>query len=156
MSSKNMLVFSIVVYNEFFWESITFNSLLSSFSKNKNNEEINIYIYDNSVRSQNIDFPEFENDINIKYFAFNENRGISKAYNHLVSLALKDGFKWIVFLDQDTMLPLDFYYKYFDSWESDPLPALPDNYKPYQDPKHRTHPLLKIRRDLRAAPWSLR
>ncbi len=115
MSSKNMLVFSIVVYNEFFWESITFNSLLSSFSKNKNNEEINIYIYDNSVRSQNIDFPEFENDINIKYFAFNENRGISKAYNHLVNLALKDGFKWIVFLDQDTMLSLDFYHKYFDS-----------------------------------------
>lgn len=113
--SKKIVVFSIVVYNELFWESITFNSLVSSFSKNKNNEEINIYIYDNSVRSKNINLPEFENDINIKYFAFNENRGISKAYNHLVSLALKDGFKWIVFLDQDTMLPLDFYYKYFDS-----------------------------------------
>lgn len=115
MSNKKIVVFSIVVYNELFWESITFNSLVSSFSKNKNNDEIHIYIYDNSVRSKNINLPEFENNINIKYFAFNENRGISKAYNHLVSLALKDGFKWIVFLDQDTMLPLDFYHKYFDS-----------------------------------------
>lgn len=30
-----------------------------------------------------------------------------------------------------------FYYKYFDSWESDPLPELPANYQPYVDPRHR-------------------
>lgn len=115
MSEKNLVVFSIVVYNEFFWECTVFNSLLLSFSENKKNEGINIYIYDNTVRSENVNLPEFQNEINIKYFSFNENRGISKAYNHLVNLALKDGFKWIVFLDQDTMLPLDFYLKYIDS-----------------------------------------
>ena len=60
MSNKKIVVFSIVVYNELFWESITFNSLVSSFSKNKNNDEIHIYIYDNSVRSKNINLPEFE------------------------------------------------------------------------------------------------
>lgn len=26
------------------------------------------------------------------------------------------------------------YYKYFDSWENDPLPALPAEYQPYRDP----------------------
>lgn len=26
------------------------------------------------------------------------------------------------------------YYKYFDSWESDPLPPLPEKYQPYKDP----------------------
>ena len=26
------------------------------------------------------------------------------------------------------------YYKYFDSWENDPLPPLPDKYQPYRDP----------------------
>lgn len=30
------------------------------------------------------------------------------------------------------------YYKYFDSWESDELPPLPPQYKPYQDPNHRS------------------
>lgn len=29
------------------------------------------------------------------------------------------------------------YYKYFDSWENDPLPELPENYKPYVDPDYR-------------------
>lgn len=29
------------------------------------------------------------------------------------------------------------YYKYFDSWENDPLPPLPSKYQPYLDPKHR-------------------
>lgn len=29
------------------------------------------------------------------------------------------------------------YYKYFDSWENDPLPELPSEYQPYVDPVHR-------------------
>lgn len=29
------------------------------------------------------------------------------------------------------------YYKYFDSWENDPLPPLPAKYQPYLDPKYR-------------------
>ena len=28
------------------------------------------------------------------------------------------------------------YYQYFDSWESDPLPELPSEYVPFQDPNH--------------------
>ena len=34
------------------------------------------------------------------------------------------------------------YYKYFDSWENDPLPALPPEYQPYQDPNHH-YPVLR-------------
>ena len=34
------------------------------------------------------------------------------------------------------------YYRYFDSWENDPLPELPQQYKPYQDPAHR-EPLIR-------------
>lgn len=34
------------------------------------------------------------------------------------------------------------YYSYFDSWESDPLPPLPDKYQPYVDPNHRD-PILR-------------
>lgn len=34
------------------------------------------------------------------------------------------------------------YYAYFDSWESDPLPDLPAQYKPYQDPNYKK-PLIK-------------
>ena len=29
------------------------------------------------------------------------------------------------------------YYKYFDSWENDELPPLPEEYQPYVDPEHR-------------------
>ncbi len=30
-----------------------------------------------------------------------------------------------------------FYYSYFDSWESDPLPELPSEYKPYKNPNRK-------------------
>lgn len=34
------------------------------------------------------------------------------------------------------------FYRYFDSWESDPLPPLPEKYKPYVDPNHH-EPVLR-------------
>lgn len=34
------------------------------------------------------------------------------------------------------------YYKYFDSWENDPLPELPKEYQPYVDPNHH-YPVLR-------------
>lgn len=34
------------------------------------------------------------------------------------------------------------YYRYFDSWENDPLPPLPEQYKPYEDPRHHV-PVLR-------------
>lgn len=108
------IVFSLVVYNEFYWEVESFKSLLSSYYKSGTSKSLNVYIFDNTVIQKKNEEPYFEK-INIKYLAFGENMGISKSYNYLVDVASNEGFEWIVFLDQDTRLSLDFYHKYIET-----------------------------------------
>ena len=114
----SMIVFSIVVHNEYYWEVDSYISLIASYNQfNKNKNDINIYIFDNTDNRKDITPPAQKNNIKIHYIALGENKGISKAYNYLAKIALKNGFEWIVFLDQDTHLPLDFYSKYIDKIE---------------------------------------
>lgn len=108
------IVFSLVVYNEFYWEVESFKSLISSYFNSAIYESLNIYIFDNTVVQKEIKEPYIER-VNIKYISFGENRGISKSYNYLADLASNEGFDWIVFLDQDTKLSLDFYPKYIET-----------------------------------------
>ena len=42
------------------------------------------------------------------YCSFPENRGLAHAYNMALAMAEKDGFDWLLTLDQDTLLPEDF------------------------------------------------
>ncbi|MEN6568923.1 MAG: glycosyltransferase [Rikenellaceae bacterium] len=112
--SKN-IVFSIIIYNENYWEVESFNSLLRSYELHNRKECISIYIFDNSVKSNSKPHPTLDKNIKIKYISFAENRGISRAYNYLTELALENEYEWIVFLDQDTRLPSDFYIKYLEA-----------------------------------------
>lgn len=111
---SSSIVFSLVVYNELYWEVQSFKTLISSYSNCGTSELLNIYIFDNTLIQKKTEMPTFEN-VNIKYITFGENRGISKSYNYLVDVASKEGFEWIVFLDQDTRLSMDFYPKYIET-----------------------------------------
>jgi GT2 family glycosyltransferase len=47
----------------------------------------------------------------VQYKADVENGGLAKAYNYALEIAQKEGFDWLLTLDQDTSLPIDFLCK---------------------------------------------
>lgn len=109
---ENTIIFSIVIYNEEYRNSVTFQSLISSYYQSNKNEKIHILIFDNTVSPEKNGSLSEDNNIDLTYFSFNENRGISRAYNFLNDVVISRDFKWIVFLDQDTVLPENFYQVY--------------------------------------------
>ena len=96
---ENTLIFSIVVYNEKYWDSVTFKSLLSSYHQSNKNEKIHILVFDNTISPNKFTPLLEENNVDVTYFSFNENRGISHAYNFLHNVATNKGFEdWTEFL----------------------------------------------------------
>lgn len=79
----------VVLYNQSFLESITFQTLLSKMTDN-------IFVYDNSQKAQEI------NLTNVYYYHNPNNSGLSSAYNSAASFARENGYKWLLLLDQDT------------------------------------------------------
>lgn len=64
-----------------------------------------IYIYDNSENeSENLKKKIYVNNLkrNIFYYSFNKNNGLSKAYNFLCKISIKNNIDYICLLDQDT------------------------------------------------------
>src|SRR5690606_3747179 len=79
---------------------------------------LSFYIYDNSAKPQVISL-ESENDIYYEHDC--NNSGISRAYNQGAKYAKENNKKWILVLDQDTVLPIDWYIAYYQ--------AVRDNYQ---------------------------
>lgn len=88
----------IVVYNIKITESKSFNSIFPLISSDDR-----ILIYDNSAVKQNIP-QEYETYSNIDYIWDNTNGGVAKAYNEGIKFAKKHNFKWVILLDQDTLI----------------------------------------------------
>lgn len=64
------------------------------------NEVDQIYVVDNS----DDDVIRMHSDDKIKYIKYGENKGIAKALNEGAKLAIKDRFKWLLTLDQDSKI----------------------------------------------------
>ena len=116
MSKKIALMgkifFGIVCFREKYWETNSFGDLIKSYNACANNENLHICIFDNTdIGDWNIsEIFQVENiGVNVSYTHDNRNSGISIAYNYFAKNALDNGFEWLVFLDQDTHLPLNFY-----------------------------------------------
>lgn len=108
---KNDLLFAIVTYKEKYFECLSFISLVRSFEAYKQ-EELNVIIVDNTdLDNWDVAKIEIEN-LNINYFHQKDNPGISFAYNRINDFAVENQFQWIVFLDQDTSLPIETYKVY--------------------------------------------
>lgn len=113
------LVFGIVLYHERIEESASYQSLLKSFrSYSSNGDTLNklfVIIFDNTP-TENKEIAErnlsVEDNTEVIYFTEGINRGISYAYNHIAGIAGKRNKEWLVFLDQDTHLPNNFYETY--------------------------------------------
>lgn len=112
-SKKKSLLFGIVTYKEKYWECDAYISLLESFKNdNKEDEDLFIFIVDNTdIEHWNIEKKISDKNVYIKYVNL-KNPGISVAYNKIIDYASLEDFKWVVFLDQDTKLPLESYHEY--------------------------------------------
>ncbi|WP_183148060.1 glycosyltransferase [Chryseobacterium nematophagum] len=117
-----MILYSIVSFREDYKESVVYKNLMRSFINSQGiNKKLHLFIYDNTdalewtLKADN----ETNADIHIYYIHNPDNVGISKAYNAIADFAKNNTFDHIVFLDQDTYLPLNFYsvYEKFSSLE---------------------------------------
>lgn len=60
-----------------------------------------VYIYDNSTVSVELEYPD-----NCVYLTENANLGIAHALNVIMRKAQEDGYKWVITIDQDSIVPL--------------------------------------------------
>ncbi|QQV03726.1 MULTISPECIES: glycosyltransferase [Chryseobacterium] len=117
MSNNNKpILFGIVSFREKYWKCKSFLSLIKSYKISQFDNNLNIAIYDNTdyeIWDVACDL-ELGSNIYIHYFRDQSNSGISAAFNHFSMVANINNFEWVVFLDQDTYLPKDFYRSYFE------------------------------------------
>ncbi len=96
----------IVLYKSLAIESPTLQTLLEAErAVSSNSLRISILIADNTPGGQNPGLlPE-----GVRYCAATDNPGLARPYNDALALAEKEGFTWLLTLDQDTQLPVNFF-----------------------------------------------
>lgn len=99
------LLIVIVLYKIRLEDSLTFKTVLNSLGTVNN--QLSIYIYDNSPESKQDDM--LYEGLDIKYLKDYNNAGISKAYNAAADYGRSKNKKWLLLLDQDSDLPIDFF-----------------------------------------------
>ena len=98
----------IVLYKMQPSESAAFRTLQATISALEDGKaHIKILLYDNTPGGQ--DAGVLPSDV--QYKADVENSGLAKAYNYALEIAHEEGFDWLLTLDQDTSLPIDFLCK---------------------------------------------
>lgn len=95
----------VVIYNRRPAESTTLQTLLRSRAYSaQSSVQADIFVWDNSPNAQRpIDLP-----VGTLYVSAPHNPGLSVAYNHALGVAEANGYDWLLTLDQDTGLPIDF------------------------------------------------
>jgi glycosyltransferase involved in cell wall biosynthesis len=96
----------IVLYKTRPNESTAFTTLVAELKRvQQPDDRLRVLLYDNSSGTQPLedDFPPY-----VFYHAAGHNTGIAGAYNYALSIARREGFNWMLTLDQDTQLPVDF------------------------------------------------
>jgi GT2 family glycosyltransferase len=98
----------VVLYKMKPRESVCFNSLQTAISNvQPEKAEIRVLLYDNTPGGQDTG----ELPSGVQYKADCENGGLARAYNYALKIAQEDGFDWLLTMDQDTTLPIDFLCK---------------------------------------------
>ena len=89
-------------------ESAALNTLQAAISCLEDGQaDIKILLYDNTPGGQDIGVLP----ASVQYKADLANGGLATAYNYALEVADKEGFDWLLTLDQDTRLPIDFLQK---------------------------------------------
>lgn len=95
----------VVIYRHLPMESSSLLTLVDSARQVKELDvRIKSVIADNTPGGQTVsDIPP-----SVTYRAYPENPGLAKPYNDALTMALEEGFDWLLTLDQDTSLPHEF------------------------------------------------
>ncbi|WP_370895463.1 glycosyltransferase [Chryseobacterium gossypii] len=111
-----MILFGLVCFREKYNKSITFIDLKNSYKYSNNpNKKLNLFVFDNTDSNDwCVSFERNTDGVFSYYFHDPKNPGISYAYNEIAIYAKKNGYQYIIFLDQDTHLPIDFYDQYYN------------------------------------------
>lgn len=103
------LAIVIVLYKTIYSESKTFITLREAINNVSEDEySFEILLYDNSPLSQIFE----ENNSNIYSYSYihdPDNGGLVSAYNMVLNLANKHNISWIMLLDQDSWLPVNYF-----------------------------------------------
>ena len=95
----------IVLYKMQPMESAAYTSIRAAISALANEKaEVKLLLYDNTPGGQDPGVLPLD----VQYQADIENSGLSRAYNYALNIAQQAGFEWLLTLDQDTSLPIDF------------------------------------------------
>lgn len=95
----------VVLYKLKLSESMTLNTLQKAFSCLRQGQaNIRILVYDNTPGGQDPGVLPG----NVEYKADVTNPGLAKAYDYALETAHREGFDWLLTLDQDTSLPVNF------------------------------------------------
>lgn len=98
----------IVLYKMQPRESAAFRTLRAAISGLEDGQaDIEILLYDNTPGGQDAGVLP----AGVRYKADVENGGLAKSYNYALEIAQEEGFDWLLTLDQDTSLPIDFLCK---------------------------------------------
>lgn len=93
----NKILYIVILYNQKFENTNVYISLLSKIDNIKD-----IYIWDNSLNELlNQDLL----DKGYNYIYSKNNMGVSYPYNRGLEYAMKNDYRWVTFLDQDTIFP---------------------------------------------------
>ena len=115
------ILFVIVLYKVRLTESLTFQSLNKTVKSFLPQIQVDLLICDNSPTSQfDINEDTGTNAFNVYYLHDSVNPGISLSYNRAVELALIKEKKWLLVLDQDTILPTEGLRKYINALKNWP------------------------------------
>ncbi|GGE91538.1 Glycosyltransferase, GT2 family [Chishuiella changwenlii] len=116
----NQILFIIVTYKEEFYKCNSYTTLINSFnSSSLENKKLNIFIADNTdIEGWECSIIKPDNNIFINYQKY-DNPGLSFAYNKGAEFAKENNYSWLVLLDQDTMLPTNFFDEYNDAINND-------------------------------------
>lgn len=121
------IVAGVVLFNP---EARTLNCLSSL-----NGQVERIYIFDNSIDTIKIKLPD-----NVVYLSEGENKGIAYALNKIMERAKADGYKWVLTMDQDSILPygmIEDFSKYLGRPEIGIIcPQVIDKRRKYMEAKH--------------------
>lgn len=95
----------IVLYEQTPQDSVSFQTLDAAIKHARPGKlSLKTFFYDNTPGGQaSSKYPDKSS-----YEAPGENRGIAEAYNRAIEIAYQEGFDWLLTLDQDTKLPIDF------------------------------------------------
>ena len=104
LESHNAILPILVLYKSMLRESASYRTFTAAAIHSKTDPSV-IAVYDNSPSPRATD-GDIAGLLAYKHDA--HNGGLAAAYNWALDLALSRGFTWLLLLDQDSVLPIDF------------------------------------------------